>query len=175
MWRTSISLGWNIITTHPIDLYVVGGTASANKARVWVAGGSTGFAGISTPTTTLSVDGRCSLLVSTMDMLKSMWMERLDGSSAWYHPGLGCNVSGLAIGRGTADAGPDATFDEATFSTVTTHGRLVTCQLQQPKAQLHLPELWLAAWPNQLGRSGLHRNLRKEGYHHYFLHRGPFG
>ena len=30
-----------------------------------------------------------------------------------------------------------------------TYGRLVIRQLQQPKAQLHLPELWLAGGPNQ--------------------------
>ena len=97
-------------------LYVVGGTASANKARVWVAGGSTGFAGISTPTTTLSGGWQMLTLVINNGYAQVYVDGTADGSSAWYHPGLDA-VSGLAIGRGTADAGPDATFDEATFST----------------------------------------------------------
>ena len=98
-------------------LYVVGGTASANKARVWVAGGSTGFTGISTPTTTLSGGWQMLTLVINNGYAQVYVDGTADGSSAWYHPGLDA-VSGLAIGRGTADAGPDATFDEATFSTV---------------------------------------------------------
>ena len=41
----------------------------------------------------------------------------LDGSVAWYYPGL-ASITKLAIGRGISDAGPGTTFDEATFSTV---------------------------------------------------------
>ena len=98
-------------------LYVVGGTASANKARVWVAGGSTGFAGISTPTTTLSGGWQMLTLVINNGYAQVYVDGTADGSSAWYHPGLD-TVSGLAIGRGTAGAGTDSTFDEATFSTI---------------------------------------------------------
>ena len=82
-------------------LYVVGGTASANKARVWVAGGSTGFAGISTPTTTLSGGWQMLTLVINNGYAQVYVDGTADGSSAWYHPGLD-TVSGLAIGRGTA-------------------------------------------------------------------------
>ena len=85
-------------------LYVVGGTASANKARVWVAGGSTGFTGISTPTTTLSGGWQMLTLVINNGYAQVYVDGTADGSSAWYHPGLDA-VSGLAIGRGTADAG----------------------------------------------------------------------
>ena len=44
-----------------------------------------------------------------------------DGTSTWLFQGLD-KITSLSIGRGTGDAstdgGPDATFDEATFSTV---------------------------------------------------------
>ena len=155
-------------------LYVVGGTASANKARVWVAGGSTGFAGISTPTTTLSGGWQMLTLVINNGYAQVYVDGTADGSSAWYHPGLDA-VSGLAIGRGTADAGPDATFDEATFSTAprTADWLLASYNNQKPSSTyLNFGSLLR---PNQLGRCGLHRNLREKGHHHYFLHRGPFG
>ena len=87
--------------------------ASPAKANMFVNGGSSGFSGITNPNDALGGWQMLSLVIK--DGYASIYVDgTLDGTSAWYHPGLD-TISKIAIGR-TADSGADFMFDEATFS-----------------------------------------------------------
>ncbi len=119
--------------------------ASPAKANVFVNGGSSGFSGITNPNDNLG--GWQMLTLVIKGGYVSVYVNGvLDGTAGWYFPGLD-TISKVAIGKGTADGGPDTTFDEATFSTV---GRsadwLLASYNNQNPTRAPTPILTLKTW-----------------------------
>ena len=113
-WKDFFGLEYNEDSGHRLQMVV--NNASPAKANVFVNGGSSGFSGITNPNDNLG--GWQMLTLVIKGGYVSVYVNGvLDGTAGWYFPGLD-TISKVAIGKGTADGGPDTTFDEATFSTV---------------------------------------------------------
>ena len=98
-WGTSGSLDSN----HPYRFNQPGGS----------------FAGLTDPNDNVGTGNWQMLTLSIKDGKMNLYVDGVQDGTAnkWYFLGKDF-VTGLSLGRGSLDGGPDAVFDEATFSTV---------------------------------------------------------
>jgi hypothetical protein len=120
-WKDWFGLEYNNNTTNSLRLEP--DTSSPANAHAF-SYPSTEFSnagyslGLNTPNDNAVTGNWQMLTLLVKDGYASLFVDgTLDGAATWYHPGL-VSVTGLAMGRGTSDVGPNTTIDEATFSTV---------------------------------------------------------
>ena len=113
-WKDFFGLEYNQDSTHFLRLQ--SDDASPGHVEFKADGGSKGTFTISDANDDLT--GWKMLTLVIKDGYASIYVNgTLDGTTAWYFPGLD-KISKVAIGRGTNDSGANITFDEASFSTV---------------------------------------------------------
>jgi hypothetical protein len=88
------------------------------------------------------------LTLSIKDGKMNLYVDGVQDGTAnkWYFLGKDF-VTGLSLGRGSLDGGPDAVFDEATFSTVGRSSSWIAASFNNQKAKLELFKFWFPCGP----------------------------
>ena len=122
-WGTSGSLDSN----HPYRFNQPGGS----------------FAGLTDPNDNVGTGNWQMLTLSIKDGKMNLYVDGVQDGTAnkWYFLGKDF-VTGLSLGRGSLDGGPDAVFDEATFSTVGRSSSWISASFNNQKVKLQLFKLW---------------------------------